>query len=552
MLLSHVSGQPNLPSDIPKRIQSLGEPRPGKAVLFRLPEEKRENCKALYVPRSVCIGPYHRESETKEMKQFKLYFLKDFLGRPGNNSFDAYWTKIKDLEIRALGFYSEIPQIKQIEFLEMLLLDGVFILEVLLKHHEGILVRHMANHIQRNLEVDFILLENQIPFSVLSELFKFLCESNRAIQESYRCWTSQSNLENLAMDFFDLRSPPSNSQQNDEISHLLHLFYRGFITKPISLNILNQESRRIISTIIPSATDLKEHGVNFEKSSDDNFLLVEFKNGTLKLPPMGFDETAKCVFANLVAFEETRSLDKPVTSWSHLFKSLIRNEQDLLIFVRRGVIANLSGNDKEIVEFLCNVCSYTSLNRHNHYLSELYQNVHLYFESKWRRWWTVFKREYFRWPWSIGTFMWSVLIAVFVIVQFYWKAKSENNKGKGNPNWTRPRLSILCCSGNLIPFHFICILWRLVDQWTQTTFVSLCSEILLINIHTIFCILLLLSIAVSGTSTWYFFAMLFHFAGIRENIIMYPSRVGSSRVKSVLFNLFCYLTVPAKKDDSTK
>jgi Plant protein of unknown function len=425
LLHSDFSDQPILLSDIPRRIKNLGESRPGKAVLSRLPDEKRERCRALYVPRSVCIGPYHRESETKEMNEFKLYFLKDFLGRQGNNlSFDAYWTKIKELEIRARDFYSEISEIKRIEFLEMLLLDGVFILEVLLKHHEQILSRHMACYVQRNLKIDFILFENQIPFLVLNELFKLLCESSQAILKSYGYWTSPSNLENLAMKFFELSSPPSNNQQNDEISHLLHLFYRGFIMKPISLNVLTHETLQIISSTLPSATDLKELGVNFEKSSDANFLLVEFKNGTLKLPPVGFDETLKCIFANLVAFEEIRSLDKPVTSWSHLFKSLIRNEQDLLIFLRRGMIANVSGNDKEVVEFLCNICSYTSLNQHN-YLSELYENVHLYFESKWHRWWAVFKREYFRWPLSIGT-MWSLMAAIFMIAQFYWKAKSNN------------------------------------------------------------------------------------------------------------------------------
>ena len=139
---------------------------------------------------------------------------------------------IAPLESRARDCYSEAIQLGSGQLIEMLVLDGVFIIELF--RRVGKLVPFEIDDpivtmtwVLPFLYRDFLKLENQIPFFVLERLFEMsiLLEDN----------SSQiPTLSSLTMEFFNyssLQKPDEiTSQQNNlKAKHLLDLVRSSFI-----------------------------------------------------------------------------------------------------------------------------------------------------------------------------------------------------------------------------------------------------------------------------------------------------------------------------------
>ncbi|KAK9281317.1 hypothetical protein L1049_004216 [Liquidambar formosana] len=124
----------------------------------------------------VSIGPYHIEdTNLMAMKEKKLMYLHLLLERR-NVSQETYKLELAKLEERARQCYADpINYLKSHEFVEMMLLDGCFIIgflqELTSEDEDGdariINVEWMVSQICR----DMMLLENQLPYFVLSTLY---------------------------------------------------------------------------------------------------------------------------------------------------------------------------------------------------------------------------------------------------------------------------------------------------------------------------------------------------------------------------------------------
>lgn len=112
------------------------------------------------------------------MEEHKKFYLVKFAKRlEGNNIIDGFKRVIKEDEdmIRA-SYLESTAWIKSREFVEMILHDSVFILELMLRFSvagtEKIgdpLIDEPC--LELTIKRDFILLENQIPFFILEKLF---------------------------------------------------------------------------------------------------------------------------------------------------------------------------------------------------------------------------------------------------------------------------------------------------------------------------------------------------------------------------------------------
>ncbi|CAA6654004.1 unnamed protein product [Spirodela intermedia] len=106
------------------------------------------------------------------MEQVKLEYLRDLLNRHNENSLENYIAVIRSCLPAAMAQYSENIELSDDEFVEMLVVDGCFIIEYLAKRIFGTTretallagVRWGFSHLRR----DLLLLENQIPFFVLT------------------------------------------------------------------------------------------------------------------------------------------------------------------------------------------------------------------------------------------------------------------------------------------------------------------------------------------------------------------------------------------------
>ncbi|XP_035546233.1 uncharacterized protein LOC108990314 [Juglans regia] len=151
---------------------------PDRCCIYRVPKRFHEVNNMAYTPRLVSIGPFHhRSEELKDMDIQKLIYLRDFCNRTGKSIEDlACIIEHKEMEIRRC--YSENFLLSSEGFVNMILLDAIFILELFRRKSENSEAHDQKDYIlsrpcmERSIQQDLFLLENQLPFFVLEELYR--------------------------------------------------------------------------------------------------------------------------------------------------------------------------------------------------------------------------------------------------------------------------------------------------------------------------------------------------------------------------------------------
>ena len=163
----------NVRIDIPLVMEPAIWPR---CCIYSVPKNLRKVNKEAYTPRIVSIGPFHHnKNNLSGMEMHKLRYLKDFLYRTGKSQEDLLMI-IQDNEVEIRRCYSEECRLSRTDFVKMVLLDAIFIIELFLRFHgrENDYISSqpwLGNAIRH----DLILLENQLPFFVIEKLFVFAC-----------------------------------------------------------------------------------------------------------------------------------------------------------------------------------------------------------------------------------------------------------------------------------------------------------------------------------------------------------------------------------------
>eukprot|EP00268_Persea_americana_P037845 TRINITY_DN3752_c0_g2_i1.p1 TRINITY_DN3752_c0_g2~~TRINITY_DN3752_c0_g2_i1.p1 ORF type:complete len:544 (-),score=81.34 TRINITY_DN3752_c0_g2_i1:323-1954(-) len=193
-------------------------------TIHRVPEHIRKGEESAYQPQIISIGPYHRsEKGLQAMENHKWRYLQDFLSRNKTICLERCLVEIQSLEVGVRNCYSETIDLKSDEFVEVMVLDGCFIIELFLKQNENTESDPIFNTrwMLPVISHDMLLLENQLPFFILKRLFELIETSNRE---------SKSCLEDLAVRFF--RKPlfwKIETPHLKEIHHLLHLLHSSLL-----------------------------------------------------------------------------------------------------------------------------------------------------------------------------------------------------------------------------------------------------------------------------------------------------------------------------------
>ncbi|KAJ4770884.1 hypothetical protein LUZ62_055141 [Rhynchospora pubera] len=406
----------------------LGEPfKPRSVTIFRLPAWFYENSKDLSEPKIVSIGPYHHDKESVQtMEENKWSTLRDFLARNKNLGFDVYLREMRLLEGKARERYSETVNLESKDFVMMLLLDGCFILEFLLKlKAEDWLAICSLNWAIESLSSDLCLLENQIPFFVIHKLFEIQngCSQN--------CDQGLCPLLNLIYEVmpwpieeFRFRQAQISCSQ---IQHLLHLYYTGVLPD----NQLGGEQGYMVtgkscSKPIPCASQLHQAGVIFRrKRSPRDMFDISFHDGIMEIPYIQIDSSLKNYLWNMVGFEQSQrfKLDQILISYVALMSSLICTEMDVAILERSDIISNYLKNDEQVATFFNQTSeNYFGLNYTNHYFHGVFKAINEYSETIWIKYRAQLMREYFRDPWTSILVIQAAIILVLTVLQTYYSA----------------------------------------------------------------------------------------------------------------------------------
>ncbi|XP_043689439.1 UPF0481 protein At3g47200-like [Telopea speciosissima] len=392
-----------------------------RASIFRVPHVFCRQNEGAFAPNLVSIGPFHHGYENlKNMEEFKLWYLHGLLHRaPTSQTNLRILTRaIWQLEERARECYAEqLIGLDKYEFVEMLLLDGCFIIELFRKKgqlryddDDEDLISSTPNWMDSYLRVDLMLLENQIPWFVLECLFDLTVSP---LQRS-------PSLVELALGFFDtmmpMTVPAKSSFRVDETKHLLHLLWNSIISvssTDVELTILEKNE---YWEVIPSVTDLVEVGIKFKKGNPKEILNIRFKDGVMEIPPLLIQGSTERLFRNLIAYEQCcYLLPSRITSYVVFLDRLINSSKDVHLLGVEGILENWLSTEEDASLFFSRVWNGGTL--HKFYYVGLCHKVNTYYGTSWHKWRATLKRDYFNNPWTIISVFAGIVLLLLTFLQ---------------------------------------------------------------------------------------------------------------------------------------
>ncbi|PWA84821.1 hypothetical protein CTI12_AA155880 [Artemisia annua] len=421
----------------------------GKLCIYKVPQYLRDGEDKAYVPTIVSLGPYHHgKKRLRGMERHKWRAFYQILKR-GKQDAKLYLDTIKELEERARGCYEGNITISSNDFVEMMVLDGCFVLELFRGAAEGFsalgysrcdpvfAMRGSMHSIQR----DMIMLENQIPLFILDTLLGL--QFGQPDQKGL--------VARLALQFFDplmpTDEPLTKSGRNkmetsleyaasfDPLSdqsylHCLHVFRQSLLRrgpqmeprrwiKRWSHNNRVADKRR--TQLIHCVTELKEAGIKFRRRKTDRFWDIKFEDGVLKIPRLLIHDGTKSLFLNLIAFEQSHlDCGNEITSYVIFMDNLINSQEDVGYLHYCGIFEHWLGSDADVADLFNRLCQEVVFDINNSYLSELSEKVNRFYNHRWNSWRASLMHNYFSNPWAIISFFAAVILLLLTAAQTFY------------------------------------------------------------------------------------------------------------------------------------
>lgn len=390
--------------------------------IFRVPQSLIDINGRLYQPHIVSIGPYHHgEPHLNMIQEHKWRFLGTLLNRTQQSkglSLEDYLKEIQPLERRARECYSEIIHLNTDEFVEMMVLDGCFIIELFRK--SGKLVPFEPDDPLFSLSWvypffsrDLLRLENQIPFFILQRLFDLTNLPGEELGPS---------LATLALKFFNKalqrRDEVIVKYKNLEGKHLLDFVRSSFIPP-------DQEEPKHYSNppshVIPCMSKLRRAGIKPKPGKANSFLVVKFSHGVIEIPSVTINEITSSFLLNCVAYEQChKSCSKHMTTYATLLDCLVNTYKDVEYLCDRNIFENCYGTDSEVARFINNMAKDVAIDINLCYLAGLFNDVNEYYRNNWHVTWASFMYTYFATPWSFISAFAGLILLLLTITQTYF------------------------------------------------------------------------------------------------------------------------------------
>ncbi|XP_035546128.1 UPF0481 protein At3g47200-like [Juglans regia] len=431
---------------------------PDKYCIYRVPKRLREVNNKAYTPRLVSIGPFHhRREELKDMDIQKFLIFKNFCNRTGKSIEDLKCIiRPKEMEIRSC--YSETFLLSSEGFLNMILLDAIFILELFCRKSEkeysgsskpreeysenskaqekdsgNSKAHYQIDYIlsrpcmERGIRHDLLLLENQLPFFVLKELYQQYVKPNTEEKtllelscgffgDLYHGWKQES--KKCFNGLVNRRSP-----NFIEVKHFTDLVRYFFL--PLGPNQSSPDSSAENQKEGPkgnqkhlhfTATKLDEAGLKFTTPDSATSLLdIKFRpNGCLEsfpifnlswflsclpclkstclvhmqrfleVPPLLLDDKTDGLFRNLMALEQCHYPDKTdICDYIVLMDDLITTKADVRLLVDKKIIVNELGSSAAVTKLVNNLA--LEIEESGSLYVKLCGQLNRYCESNWNR-----------------------------------------------------------------------------------------------------------------------------------------------------------------------
>ncbi|KAF7124342.1 hypothetical protein RHSIM_Rhsim12G0027400 [Rhododendron simsii] len=411
-----------------------------KQSIYKVPKGVTVLNSSAYKPEFVSFGPYHHmEYHLEQMEKHKRRALLHFLKR-SRKPLASYVAVLAEVAQSLKDSYESLDPIWEADtdrFLELMILDGCFMLEVLRTStremddysvNDPIFSKHGKLHVVPYIRRDMMMLENQLPMLLLTTLV--------AVEKEEGPEQDEESVNKLIREFC---FPNPWFPLDSSIGKCLHLLdvYRS--------SLLMEDTRERIAflfmkrrstggagndEVIRSAMELSDAGIRFKKSRSASLNDISFTGGVLSLPPIVLDDTTEFTFLNLIAFERFHvEAGNEVTSYIFLMSKIIQGAEDVSLLHAAGIIKNAIGSDKGVVKLFDSLSRDVALDPDSS-LYELHGKVNRYWKERPVR--VYLMKNYFRNPWAILSLIAAVFLNSFLLAQTAYAILSYHHPTKNS------------------------------------------------------------------------------------------------------------------------
>ncbi|GKU99431.1 hypothetical protein SLEP1_g12284 [Rubroshorea leprosula] len=395
-----------------------------KQTIFRVPHQLREVNKKAYEPYVISIGPYHHDKDyLKEMEERKVRSL-NWLLQWTNQSVQIYLSEIGDMVEKARDCYSEPVDISKEEFLEMMILDGCFIIQFFM----GTLREYPfcnTSLIRTSILHDVALVENQLPFFVLCKLLDIIPRTFfLQLEDSTdpKGWFISQLLKRFEGRMPGLRVDRTyNDDSMKNVKHIGHLLLSNWHPSDKAMDKYREQPTDGKWKFIRSATELREAGIDFKKvetGGNESLFDIKFEKGTLEMPTARIADSTESLYCNLIACEQLDIINTTfLTDYVVLINSLINSGKDVELLCKSGIIDNWLGDDEAVAVMFNRLGDYVDLMPKLFFYAKLFDDVNKHYEKRWNRWKANIRHKYFNTPSALISFLAATLLLLLTVLQ---------------------------------------------------------------------------------------------------------------------------------------
>ncbi|GJN25637.1 hypothetical protein PR202_gb13490 [Eleusine coracana subsp. coracana] len=409
-----------------------------RRCIYRVPASIKDRNPQAYRPRVVSLGPFHHgDEQLLPMEEHKRRALRHLLRRAKKPLAD-FAAAVEEVMEQLQSAYLDLDK-KWLDvdgrekFLEMMIMDGCFQLEVMrataiselnrgqvndYAPNDSIFSRHGVLYRVPYIRGDMLMIENQLPLLLLKNLL--------AVEQSE---TPADHVVNrLVLKFLS----PSSRMPPTAISlglHPLDVYRRsmlyGVYQRPLAFPDAPE------TDMIRSAAELYEAGIRLKKSSTESLHDIRFRHGVLKLPAVRVDDsTTELVLLNLIAFELLHvGAGNDVTAYAFFMNSIVRSARDVALLSSQGIILNLVGSDEAVVDLFHSI-SKDAVLEPDGVITSVQRQVNAHCQKPWNTWRANIIRNYFRSPTSFINFVAATIVLLMTIVQTVYAIVSFHSTGQ--------------------------------------------------------------------------------------------------------------------------
>ena len=405
---------------------------PSECCIYKVPKRLRKVKEEAYTPKLISIGPIHRDNqELKDMQMLKQRYYDKFFHRPEKaKKFESIIEKNED---RIRECYAEEICISGKEFVNMILLDSIFIIELFRmtdkwKDNENDYILSKPC-LDEGIKYDLILLENQLPLFILNDLYSQVGDN--------KCFIT------LACNYFF----PKHKELPTEMEGVKHFtdLHRNFYRPPPLDHLLDPKTDSPIEHLYRATKLVDNAGLIFQKPKQfveerdlldiqvekpweirpTSCLMNCFKNFSgfkclqtrLVVPQFVVDDGTEELFRNLMALEQCHYPSKAyICNYIVLLDYLINSKEDVELLVDKRVIVNSLGSNQAVADMVNKLC--LEIVEARSYYRHIADDLNNLYDSRWNQNLASLRNVYFKDIWRGTATVVGVLVLLITIFNF--------------------------------------------------------------------------------------------------------------------------------------